>query len=254
MPYTGGGKANILESERIVVCEPIESKPQGYYCYPANFDEVENRIIPREDKNHPAYAGFSLFISTKQLNSNFKRIALKPIKYTKGDATNPVDDYPKIIVHICNDIGGWGKGFVMAISKKWKEPELEYRKWYKNKIGEESENVRFQKILSTDEYSNEKEFKLGNVQFVRVSEDLWIANMISQHKIRRNNNGVPPIRYSSLSKSLARVREFAKEKKANIHMPRIGCGLAGGEWEKVEEIINMELIAHEINTTVYDFN
>jgi len=32
------------------------------------------------------------------------------IKYIKGDATNPAGEGNKLIVHICNDIGGWGKG------------------------------------------------------------------------------------------------------------------------------------------------
>jgi O-acetyl-ADP-ribose deacetylase (regulator of RNase III) len=53
------------------------------------------------------------------------------ISYIKGDATNPAGQGNKIIVHICNDIGGWGKGFVMAISKRWKEPERKYREWFK---------------------------------------------------------------------------------------------------------------------------
>ncbi len=41
------------------------------------------------------------------------------INYVKGDATAPIGIGNKIIVHICNDIGRWGKGFVMALSKKW---------------------------------------------------------------------------------------------------------------------------------------
>ena len=45
-----------------------------------------------------------------------------PIAYTTGDATAPEGDGPKIIVHVCNDVGGWGRGFVMAISKRWPEP------------------------------------------------------------------------------------------------------------------------------------
>jgi hypothetical protein len=31
------------------------------------------------------------------------------------------------IAHVCNDRGGWGKGFVMAISQRWPQPEMEYR-------------------------------------------------------------------------------------------------------------------------------
>lgn len=46
---------------------------------------------------------------------------MKTIQYLKGDATNPQVEGNKIITHICNDIGGWGKGFVLAISKRWKK-------------------------------------------------------------------------------------------------------------------------------------
>ena len=45
------------------------------------------------------------------------------IQYLKGDATAPKTHGKKIIVHVCNDIGKWGKGFVLAISKRWKEPQ-----------------------------------------------------------------------------------------------------------------------------------
>lgn len=36
------------------------------------------------------------------------------VQYLKGDATYPQGDGPKIIAHICNDAGGWGKGFVLT--------------------------------------------------------------------------------------------------------------------------------------------
>ena len=48
------------------------------------------------------------------------------IHYRVGDATAPVADGPKIIAHICNDIGAWGRGFVLAISRRWPEPEKAY--------------------------------------------------------------------------------------------------------------------------------
>ena len=252
-PYTGGKKAILLEGERIIVSKPNQDKPLGYYCYPINAEEVENRIIPNSDKDAPEYNGFSLFIDTKILNKNFKQINLMPIKYIKGDATNPTDSKTKVIVHICNDIGGWGKGFVTAVSKKWKQPEIEYRNWYKNKEGKQTDTVQFERLESRDKYSNEKKFELGNVQFVKVAEDIWVANMIAQRDIKPDKNGQPPIRYSFVSKCLERVRQFAERHNASIHMPRIGCGLAGGQWTKIEEIINDNLIAHEIETTVYDF-
>jgi len=36
-------------------------------------------------------------------------------------------------------------------------------------------------------------------------------------------------------------------------MPRIGCGLAGGTWNKIEPLINQTLIKNEVETYVYDF-
>ena len=41
-----------------------------------------------------------------------------PITYTKGDATSPRGSGVKIIAHICNDQGGWGKGGDAALKPK----------------------------------------------------------------------------------------------------------------------------------------
>ena len=51
------------------------------------------------------------------------------LNFIIGDATQPVGEGTKIIVHVCNDIGGWGRGFVVALSKRWPEPERRYRAW-----------------------------------------------------------------------------------------------------------------------------
>jgi hypothetical protein len=39
---------------------------------------------------------------------------------------------------------------------------------------------------------------------------------------------------------------------ASVHLPRIGCGLAGGRWELIEPLITATLCARDIATTVYD--
>lgn len=153
------------------------------------------------------------------------------IEYIKGDATVSTASGNKIIVHICNDVGAWGKGFVMAISKKWKEPALHYKAWYKMQDG----------------------FGLGEVQFVQVDNEIWIANMIGQHKIYKDEYGNPPIRYEAVKAGLDKVANFAIQQNASIHMPRIGCGLAGGNWEEIEQIIVDCLCQKNIKVTVYNF-
>ena len=155
---------------------------------------------------------------------------MESINYIKGDATSPIGNDKKLIVHICNDIGAWGKGFVLAISKKWKEPEQKYREWFKS----------------------QDKFELGKVQFVNVESDLSIANIIGQHKIKRNNGKIP-IRYEAVRDCLNKVAHFANENNFSVHMPRIGCGLAGGNWNEIELIIKEELIDRNIKVTVYDY-
>ncbi len=154
------------------------------------------------------------------------------ITYVDGDATAPRGEGPRIICHICNDIGGWGRGFVTAISKRWQEPETQYRHWHSQ--GESGE------------------FSLGEIQVVEVEPTLSVANMIAQHGIR-SKGGVPPIRYDSLEQCLAKLAKHAAAAGASVHMPRIGCGLAGGTWPEVEAIVKSTLGQASVPVTVYDF-
>jgi len=153
------------------------------------------------------------------------------INYVIGDAIQPVGEGPKIIVHVCNDIGGWGRGFVTAISKRWPEPEKRYRAWHG---GEQKQP-----------------FALGEVEFVQVGDGLWVANLIGQRDVR-TIDGVPPVRYEAIRQGLKRVALEARRLGASIHMPRIGCGLAGGKWEIVGEIVEEGLLRTGVPVTVYD--
>lgn len=152
------------------------------------------------------------------------------IRYLKGDATRPQGT--NIIVHVCNDRGAWGAGFVMALSKRWHAPELLYRHWHKGdgEIG----NVT-------------GPFRQGEVQFIAVYDSIVVANMIAQ-----TLGGERPLNDNALRACLEKVADFAVERKASVHMPRIGCGLAGGKWEEVEPIINETLVYAGVPVTVYD--
>jgi O-acetyl-ADP-ribose deacetylase (regulator of RNase III) len=159
------------------------------------------------------------------------------ITYLKGDATVPQTKGPKLIVHISNSAGGWGAGFVLAISKRWGEPEAAYRAWH---------HARTHK----DVYGDEKGFSLGRIQVVQVKSDTWVVNMIAQEGMRTGSKG-PPIRYEALEACLKAVAAIAEEKGASIHAPRIGCGLAGGKWEMVEPIISRTITRP---VYIYDWN
>lgn len=154
------------------------------------------------------------------------------IRYIEGDATDPVGSGRKVIVHICNDSGKWGKGFVLAISRRWKEPELVYR----------------------ESFNDSPQPALGDVQFVRISDSISVANLIGQHGIVTRAGETPPIRYDAIRAGLMKVAVQARADGASVHMPRIGCGLAGGEWAKVEPIVAESLVGQGVEVTVYDYS
>ncbi len=156
------------------------------------------------------------------------------ISYLVGDATQPVGSGPRYIVHVCNNSGGWGAGFVLALSKRWPDPEFNYRAWYRG---------------LHDRVTCKNPFRLGNVQPVQVEDDIWVINMIAQNGYGQKK-GIP-LRYDALEKCLAKVAEDARVAGASIHMPRIGCGLAGGKWEQVEEIIQRTM--GDLDVFVYTF-
>lgn len=150
-----------------------------------------------------------------------------PISYELGDATEPSTG---VLVHVVNDRGGWGKGFVKAISARWSAPERRFRAWAK---GRES-----------------GAFELGQVQFVSISDHLFVANVLAQHGYRTKSNPVP-LQYDALEQGLDAVALFARDRRLGVHMPRIGCGLAGGSWDRVEALIASSLDG--IDVTVFDY-
>ena len=157
---------------------------------------------------------------------------MSEVRYVEGDATAPRADGSAILVHVCNDVGGWGRGFVTAISKRWREPEAMYRRWYRGEL--------------------DFEFQLGAVQLVRVEPSLFVANLVGQRGLRRKAEGAPAVRYDAIRSGLAIVRDHAHALRASVHMPRIGCGLAGGRWEEILPLLEDELLAHGVAVTVYD--
>ncbi|MFI7211262.1 macro domain-containing protein [Micromonospora maritima] len=156
---------------------------------------------------------------------------VRALRIIQGDATSPQAKGPKVIAHVCNDLGGWGKGFVLAISRRWPEPERDYRDWHRHRAG--------------------NDFGLGATRLVRVAPDLWVANMVGQRGMRRGSGG-PPIRYDAVERCLTALADRAEELGASVHMPRIGCGLAGGSWQRIEPLVLRTLCARDIPVTVYD--
>lgn len=150
------------------------------------------------------------------------------IKYLRGDATEPRGKGFKIIAHIVNDESKrWGRGFGFSISKKWPIVRNEFVKW-----------------------AYEKKIKLGTCHQTPVSDDLLIFSMIAQHGY--GNSPVPRIRYKHLRNCLEQLFFIAQNNSATVHMPRIGTGFAGGDWNVISELIDQILVKRGIPVIIYD--
>lgn len=144
------------------------------------------------------------------------------LEFKLGDATR-VERC--VLVHVCNDRDRWGAGFVVCVGRAFPEAERAYRA--------------------------HSGHGLGSVQFVPSTREVVVANLVGQEGLRSSNNPTP-IRYDAIRRGLAAVAYYALEHGLPVSMPRIGCGLAGGTWEKVEPIVREELVDRGVAVTVWD--
>lgn len=161
------------------------------------------------------------------------------IKYVEGDATCPRlgEGETGLIAHVVNTKGGWGRGFVLALSSRWEQPEVAYRRWHRTGSNEQGQP-----------------FELGNIQYVRVEPQVYVVNMLAQAGYLQGKSRLshpPPLRFDALEACLAKVSQLAGSLSASVHMPRIGTGLGGASWDLIEPIINRQL--QDLFVTVYDY-
>jgi len=154
------------------------------------------------------------------------------LSYVTGDATAPMGTDNRLIIHCCNNIAVWGGGFVLAVSKQWKAPENEYRKWFNRVKG----------VLP-----------MGAIQIVPVAENLAVCNMIGQWGTDNEDPKNPPIRYKAIRKALRKVRKYCLQNHVSVHAPKFGSDLAGGDWTVIEGIIIEELCNKGVGVTIYEW-
>jgi O-acetyl-ADP-ribose deacetylase (regulator of RNase III) len=152
------------------------------------------------------------------------------IKYLLGDATQPRGKGYRIIAHVIQDkTQNWGRGFALAVAKKWPSVHTDFREWVS---------------LDKDNLS------LGNSHLSEASEELGVFHMIAQHGYGPSVK--PRVRYSALKECLANLAMEVSKRHGSVHMPRIGTGYAMGNWGIIRELIDETLVRKGIEVTVYD--
>lgn len=149
------------------------------------------------------------------------------IEYKQGDATVASVGEKTYIVHICNNLGAWGAGFVLPLAKRYPKSREVY-------------------------FAHKRDLPLGTNQPVYIDESVTIFNMIAQDGFPSREHPVA-VSYKALEKCLTEIGQIAASTGYTVQMPRIGCGIGGGRWQDVEGIVKRTLCAQDVPVRVLDF-
>ena len=126
-----------------------------------------------------------------------------------------------IVPHVCNNINLFGSGFAAEISKKYP-------------------------IVKENFHLLGNKATLGQTQIITAYKDqkfgheLIFANMIAQNGVISQSNR-RPLNYAALCKCMTSIASYIKQKdpesRIQIHAPKFGSSLAGGNWLFIKELI-----------------
>lgn len=116
-----------------------------------------------------------------------------------------------ILIHLVNIAGVMGAGIAKQIAEKYPLAERDY-------------------IKICVENNNSYEKLKGKVDLT-FENGKYIASIFSQDKNFNTD-------YEAMRQALELVKGFAKQEKLSIALPYgIGCGIANGDWNTVQELI-----------------
>jgi len=113
----------------------------------------------------------------------------------------------------------------------------------------------FPEAWKADQATNKGDFnKLGNCSFGFETLDngntLIICNIYSQYNYNRIGEKIRHLDYEALTLALRKINfEF---NGLSIGLPAIGSGLAGGDWNKIKNIIENELKDMDVTIVHYE--
>jgi len=143
------------------------------------------------------------------------------VKYKKGDLMRAPED---IIAHGCNCRGVMGSGVAALVRNKYPKAYESYLEKY-----------------------DDGGWSLGEVQFVPVVDGKVIANCATQYNYLPR--GYCHADYKAIKFSMTLVKEYAQERGLSIAIPKIGAGLAGGDWNVIEK--DLKEVFDDYDITVY---
>jgi len=148
------------------------------------------------------------------------------IKYINGDLLKGKDD---VIVHGCNCLCNFGAGIALYISEIYPEAYMvDKQTKYKDK----------NKLGTYSIWTGENKFF--------PSQQITIVNAYTQFF---PNYKMKPFDYEAFAKILIQLKKEFNDK--TIGFPKIGAGLAGGNWNTIETMINETFTDKNVNVYIF---
>jgi O-acetyl-ADP-ribose deacetylase (regulator of RNase III) len=160
------------------------------------------------------------------------------MKEIKGDLIKlALEGNFDVIAHGCNCFCTMGAGIAPKMAKTFGCDEFKYeRSIYKGDINK----------LGCIDY---EEGEIKDPQGLYFS--LFVINAYTQYYYGKNSPGCErPLDYSALELCMRKINHTFAGK--HIGLPKIGCGLAGGQWKIVKGIIEKEFSDCEITVVIYE--
>jgi hypothetical protein len=159
----------------------------------------------------------------KYILSNKNIFDIVKDRVTSGNVGSTV-----FVPHVCNNIDLFGAGFAQQVAEHYPSVKQDYHLLGKNFL---KNNLGYSQILKVYEDNKHK-------------HKLFFVNMISQNGIKNPNN-TRPLNYLALAKSMALLSNYIvmntgftnNSEKIEIHCPKFGSGLAGGNWNFISDLI-----------------
>lgn len=95
--------------------------------------------------------------------------------------------------------------------------------------------------------------KLGNISFAAIeninqtNHYFWVFNLYAQYGYNPKDK---PFDYEAFTVCLRKINRLFAE--FHIGFPQIGAGLAGGDWERIREIIKKEMVDCYITVVIFN--
>lgn len=148
-----------------------------------------------------------------------------------------------VISHGCNCQNNMGAGIAPQMVKHFFADEMELEKEKYRADIDKLGRIDWHNITDTG-----SGLRISNPNDLRVNDVLvTVVNSYTQFNYGKKSG--PPIDYEALTLCMRKINHVFKGK--HVGLPKIGAGLAGGDWNIIKKIIQTELKDCDVTIVIY---